>query len=113
MRKSDSIRADRETASGYRNVISRILAGQAQGCGGLTVRLLTIKPDGKLPREEFDGQRVITVLQGELFFMDGDGTSHIVREGDVIIVRAFERHHFQNESSSLARMIISEIRGRT
>lgn len=113
VRKADSIKVKRESAPGYRNVISRILAGQAQGCGSLTVRLLTIKPDGRLPRTEFNFQQVVTVLQGELLFMDGDGATHIVREGDVIIVRAHERHHFQNSSSSLARIIISETRGRT
>ncbi len=94
-------------------MISRILAGPAQGCGGLSIRLLTIKPDGRLPRTEFDFQRVVTVLQGELLFMDGDGAMHMVGEGDVIIVRPYERHHFQNDSSSLARIIISETRGRT
>ncbi len=106
----------RESGPGYRGAISRILAGQAQGCGGLTVRLLSIKPDGRLPRTEFDFQRVVTVLQGELLFMDGDGTMHMVGEGDVVIIRPYERHHFQNDSSSLARIIISETRetrGRT
>ncbi len=91
-------------------MISRILAGPAQGCGGLTVRLLTVKPEGRLPRTEFDFQRVVTVLQGELLFMDGDGAVHLVGEGDVIIVRPYERHHFRNDSSSLARIIISETR---
>lgn len=94
-------------------MISRILAGQAQGCGDLTVRLLTVKPDGRLPRTEFDFQRVVTVLQGELLFMDGDGAMHMVGEGDVVIIRPYERHHFQNDSSSLARIIISETRGRS
>ncbi len=94
-------------------MISRILAGPGQGCGDLTVRLLTIKPDGRLPRTEFDFQRVVTVLQGELFFMDGDGAMHVVGEGDVIIIRPYERHHFQNDSSSLARIHIAETRGRT
>jgi quercetin dioxygenase-like cupin family protein len=49
-------------------------------------------------------------------FMDGDGTMHMVGEGDVVIIRPYERHHFQNDSSSLARIIISETRetrGRT
>lgn len=110
IRKAGSIRAGRETGQGYRNVISRILAGPAQGCGGLTVRLFTIKPEGRLPRLEFDFQRVVTVLQGELLFMDGDGAMHMVGEGDVVIVRPHERHHFQNDSSSLARIIISETR---
>ncbi len=112
IRQAGSIRAERESRHGYRNVISRILAGSAHGCAGLTVRLLTIKPDGKLPRTEFDFQRVVTVLQGELLFMDGDGSTHMVGEGDVIIIRPYERHHFQNDSSSLARIIISETRGR-
>ncbi len=94
-------------------MISRILAGPAQGCDGLTVRLLTIKPEGRLPRTEFDFQRVVTVLQGELLFMDGDGAMHMIGEGDVIIIRPYERHHFQNDSSSLARIYIAEIRGRT
>ena len=94
-------------------MISRILAGSAQGCGGLTVRLLTIKPDGRLPRTEFDFQRVVTVLQGELIFMDGDGAMHMVGEGDVVIIRPYERHHFQNDSSSRARIHIVETRSRT
>jgi len=110
IRKAASIRASRESTQGYRNVISRILAGQAQGCGDLTARLLTINSDGKLPRTEFDFQRVVTVLQGELLFMDGDGAVHVVREGDVIIIRPRERHHFQNDSSSLARIHIVETR---
>ena len=91
-------------------MISRILAGPAQDCGGLTVRLLSVKPDGKLPRVEFDFQRVVTVLQGELHFLDGDGAMHTVCEGDVIIIRPWERHHFQNDSSSLARIHIVETR---
>lgn len=94
-------------------MISRILAGQAQGCGDLTVRLLTVKPDGRLPRTEFDFQRVVTVLQGELLFMDGDGAMHMVGEGDVVIIRPYERYHFQNDSSSLAWIIISKTRGRS
>ncbi|MCD4775895.1 MAG: cupin domain-containing protein [Candidatus Aegiribacteria sp.] len=53
------------------------------------------------------------MLQGELLFMDGDGAMNVVNEGDVIIIRPYERHHFQNDSSSLARIIISETRGRT
>ena len=110
IRKAGSIRVERESGQGYRNVLSRILAGPAQGCGGLTVRLLTIKPDGKLPRTEFEFQRVVTVLQGELLFMNGDGAMHVVGEGDVIIVRPYERHHFQNDSSSLARIHIVETR---
>ncbi len=94
-------------------MISRVLAGPAQGCGGLSVRLITIKPDGRLPRREFEFQRVVTMLQGELLFMDGDGAMHVVGEGDVIIIRPYERHHFQNDSSSLARIHITETGDRT
>ena len=72
-----------------------------------------MKSGGRVPRTEFSFQRVVTVLQGELLFMDGDGTTFMVREGDVIIVRPFERHHFQNDSTSPARIIISETQGRT
>ena len=110
IRKAGSIRAERESGQGYRNVISRILAGSAQGCGGLTARLLTIKPEGRLPRTEFDFQRVVTVIQGELLFMDGDGAMHMIGEGDVVIIRPYETHHFQNDSSSLARIHIVETR---
>jgi quercetin dioxygenase-like cupin family protein len=94
-------------------VISRILAGQGQGCTDITVRLLTIQPSGKLPRIEYEFQRIVTVLQGSLLFVDGDGAAHSVAEGDVIIVRPYESHHFRNDSSSLSRIIISETRGRT
>ncbi|MEN8208203.1 MAG: cupin domain-containing protein [Candidatus Fermentibacteria bacterium] len=110
IRKAGSIRTERESRQGYRNVISRVLAGPAQGCDDLTVRLLTIKPEGRVPRTEFGFQRVITVLQGELLFMDGDGAMHQVGEGDVVIIRPWERHHFQNDSASLARIHIVESR---
>jgi len=89
-------------------VVSRLLAGQAEGCGDLTVRLISIKTGGRLPRKEYDFQRVVTVIQGKLLFMDGDGAMHAVSEGDVVIVRPHERHHFQNDSSAQARIIVSE-----
>lgn len=111
VRNSAEIRADRETSPGNRGVISRILAGPAQGCGDITVRMLSIKPEGRMAREEFDFQRVVTVVQGELLFMDGDGAVHIVSQGDVVIIRPYERHHFQNDSSSIARLHIAETPG--
>ncbi len=111
IRRSDEIRADRETAPGYRKVISRILAGPANGCDDITVRMVSIGPQGRLPRAEYSFQRVITVVQGELVFMDGDGTVNLVGQGDVVIVRPFERHHFQNDSTSLARIHVAETKG--
>ncbi len=108
VRKSGEIRADRETGPGYRGVISRILAGSAQGLSGLTVRLLSVKAGGRIPRREYRFRRTILILQGELDFMDGDGAIHRVGQGDVLLIAPWERHHFQNDSSSLARMIIAE-----
>lgn len=108
IRRSGDIRTDREDSAGYRNVISRILAGPAQGCEGMTVRVLSLKPGGRIPRKEYGFTRVVTVIQGELVFMDGDGAVAVVSEGDVVIVRPWERHHFQNDSTSLARIHMSE-----
>lgn len=107
VRKASSIRARRETAPGFRNTLSRILAGPAQG-SDVTVRLISVKPGGRLPRRDYGFQRVVTVIQGELVFMDGDGALHTVSEGDAVIVRAHERHHFQNDSTALARIHIAE-----
>jgi quercetin dioxygenase-like cupin family protein len=111
IRRSGEIRADRETGPGYRNVISRVLAGPANGCDDITVRVVTIGPRGHLPRLQFDFQRVATVIQGQLLFMDGDGSVHMVGQGDVVIIRPFERHHFQNDSGAPARLHIAETRG--
>ena len=86
VRKAASIRANRDSAPGYRNTISRILAGPAQD-SDVTVRLVSVKPGGRLPRRNYGFQRVVTVIQGELLFMDGDGAVHIVAEGDAVIVR--------------------------
>ena len=108
-----SIRAKRETDAGYRNTTSRILAGPAQGCNNATVRVLTIRPEGRIPRREYDSQRIMTLLQGELIFMDGDGSMHMLGEGDTVIVHPHERYHFQNDSSNNARIMVIESRGRT
>ena len=108
-----SVRAKRETDAGYRNTASRIIAGPAQGCNSITVRILTIRPEGKVPRREYDSQRIITLLQGELIFMDGDGSIYMLGEGDTVIVHPHERHHFQNDSSKNTRVMIIEDRGRT
>jgi quercetin dioxygenase-like cupin family protein len=108
-----SVRAKRETDAGYRNITSRILAGPAQGCNNATVRVLTIRPEGRVPRREYDSQRIMTLLRGELMFMDGDGSTHMLGEGDTVIVHPHERHHFQNDSSSNVRIMIIESRGRT
>ncbi|MCK4671242.1 MAG: cupin domain-containing protein [Candidatus Aegiribacteria sp.] len=108
-----SVRAKRETGAGYRNTTSRILAGPAQGCNNATVRVLTIRPEGRVPRREFDSQRIITLLQGELIFMDGDGSMHMLGEGDTVIIHPHERYHFRNDSSKNARIMIIESRGRT
>ncbi|MBD3278175.1 MAG: cupin domain-containing protein [Candidatus Aegiribacteria sp.] len=110
VRRAASIRAKRDTAPGFRNTLSRILAGPAQG-SEVTVRLISVKPGGRLPRRDYDFQRVVTVIQGELIFMDGDGAMHAVSEGDAVIVRAHERHHFQNDSTALARIYIAEPSG--
>lgn len=107
-----SLRKKREMDAGYKNVTSRIIAGPAQGCNCVTVRVLTILSEGRVPRREYDSQRILTLLQGELMFMDGDGSMHILGEGDTVIVHAFERHHFQNDSSSNARVMIIETRDR-
>ncbi len=107
-----SLRKKREMDAGYKNVTSRIIAGPAQGCNSITVRVLTILSEGRVPRREYDSQRILTLLQGELMFMDGDGSMHILGEGDTVIVHAFERHHFQNDSSSNARVMIIETRDR-
>lgn len=111
IRRAGEIRAARETAAGYRKVVSRVLADQAQGCGDLTVRMLSIGPEGRLPREERDHLRVFVVIQGELLFMDGDGAVHLVGQGDVVVVRPMERHHFQNDSGSPARLLAAEREG--
>ncbi len=111
VRKSGEIRAERKTGTGYRGVISRILAGEAQGCGVLTVRMLTVKPSGRLPRREYDFLRVVTVILGRLLFMDGDGAMHVVEEGDVVIIRPHERHHFQNDWGNTAKIIVAEAPG--
>jgi quercetin dioxygenase-like cupin family protein len=111
IRRSGDIRADRETAPGYRNVITRVLAGPANACDDITVRMVSIGPRGRMPRTEYGFQRVVTVIQGELLFMDGDGAVHQVGQGDVIIVRPFERHHFQNDSTAPARIHIAETKG--
>lgn len=108
-----SIRAKREMDAGYRNTTSRIIAGPAQGCNNATVRTLTIRPEGRVPRREYDSQRIITLLEGELIFMDGDGSMHMLGEGDTVIVHPYERHHFQNDSSKNARIMIIESRGQT
>jgi quercetin dioxygenase-like cupin family protein len=111
VRKSDEIRADRETGPGYRGVISRILAGNAQGLSGVTVRLLSVKEGGRIPRRDYQFRRTVFILQGELDFMDGDGALHRVGQGDVLLISPWERHHFQNDSCSLARIIIVETVG--
>ncbi|MCD4848248.1 MAG: hypothetical protein K8R76_08665 [Candidatus Aegiribacteria sp.] len=103
-----SVRAKRETDAGYRNTTSRIIAGPAQGCNNATVRVLTIRPEGKVPRREYDSLRIITLLQGELIFMDGDGSMHMLGENDTVIVHSHERYHFQNDSSKNARIMIIE-----
>ncbi len=108
-----SVRAKREMDAGYRNTTSRIIAGPAQGCNSVTVRILAIRPEGRVPRREYDSQRIITLLEGELLFMDGDGSMHMLGEGDTVIVHPHERHHFQNDSSKNARIMIIESRGRT
>lgn len=105
-----SARAKRETDAGYRNTSSRILAGPAQGCNSCTVRVLTIRPEGRVPRREYDSQRIITLLQGELLFMDGDGSMHLLGESDTVIVHPHERYHLQNDSSKNARIMIIETR---
>ncbi len=107
-----SVRTKRETDAGYKNTTTRILAGPAQGCNSVTVRVLTIRPEGRVPRREYDCQRILTLLQGELMFMDGDGSMHMLGEGDTVIVHPYERHHFQNDSSSNARIMIIETRDR-
>jgi len=112
IRRAEEIRAESERGPGYRRVKTRILAGPAQDCGDITVRMLSIGPGGRLPRREYDFQRVMTVIQGELIFMDGDGAVHLLGQGDVVITRPFERHHLQNDSSSLARVHIAETRVR-
>lgn len=105
-----SVRVKRETDAGYRNTTTRIIAGPAQGSNSATVRILTIRPEGRVPRREYDSQRIITLLQGELIFMDGDGSIHMLGEGDTVIVHPHERYHFQNDSSKNARIIIIETR---
>ena len=105
-----SVRTKRMTDPGYRNTTMRILAGPAQGCNSATVKVLTIRPEGRVPRREYDSQRIMTLLQGELMFMDGDGSMHKLGEGDTVIVHPHERYHFQNDSSSNARIMIIETR---
>jgi len=109
VRPAGEIRSVRERGAGFRNTISRILAGPAQGCSGALVRYLTVKKGGRMPRKECQRKRICTVIQGELVFMDGDGAVSLVREGDVVIVPARERHHFQNDAASPARIHIVEL----
>ena len=105
-----SVRTKREMDAGYKNTTSRIIAGPAQGCNSCTVRVLTIRPEGRVPRREYDSQRIITLLRGELMFMDGDGSMHMLGEGDTVIVNPHERYHFQNDSSKNASIMIIETR---
>jgi quercetin dioxygenase-like cupin family protein len=111
IRRSSEIRQDRKTSPGFRGVISRILAGTAQGCTDVTLRLLSIKAGGRIPRAEYEYRRIAFMLEGQLTMMDGDGSLHGIGQGDVVIIRPWERHHFQNDSSALARIIFVETPG--
>ena len=95
--------------AGWRNAYESILAGPAQGCNSVTVRKLTIDTEGATPRRDYPGARIIHLLSGTVLFMDGDGATHMLEEGDTLVIDPGERHHMVNGGSSPARLMFIEL----
>lgn len=109
IRRAADIRPKRETEVGWSNTATRMIAGNAQGCSNIGVRVLTIRPEGRMPRMEYPTKRIFFMLKGNLLFMDGDGAIWDLGEGDTVITGIHERHHIQNTSTSDSRVLIVDI----
>jgi len=97
---------------GFSRVTSRVLAGPRDGCNRLIVRYLSIAPGGHTSRESVGLERVHFVVSGHGEFVDPDGFAHEVSPGDVIIVQAWELHHFQNRTAESLGVILLSGQGR-
>jgi quercetin dioxygenase-like cupin family protein len=108
VRRASEIRTRRPDGPGWTAAGERLLAGQAQGCGAFTVRVISLKSGGRTPRIERPGMRLVLVLAGEVLFMDGDGNLSMLGAGDVLIVDPRERHHFQNDSGRPVELLYTD-----
>ncbi len=99
---------DREVReTGYSKTLQRILASQKEGCNRLSMRILTIRPGGHVPRRESGSETICHLLEGTILFMDGDGFINSLKPGDTAIIRPHERYLFRNESGSNARILVA------
>jgi quercetin dioxygenase-like cupin family protein len=99
---------DREVREpGYSKTLQRILVSQKEGCNRLSVRMLTIRSGGHIPRREIGNETICHILEGTILFMDGDGFITSLKPGDTVIIRPHERHLFRNESESNVRILVA------
>jgi|GEM_PF-467189 len=95
--------------AGWRRASQSILAGPAQGSNSVTVRKLMLDAEGATPRRNYSGMRIASILSGSILLMDGDGATHLLQEGDTVIIDPDERHHFVNGGSSPASLILIDL----
>ncbi len=108
VRRASDRRLRRCEAPGWRGGRQAVLAGQAQGIDGFTVRMVTLGPEGTTPRRGMSGERVLLVLSGEVILMDGDGATSILSSGDAALLSPGERHHVAAASEGGAALLSVE-----
>ena len=111
IRRAAGRRLRRCDGPGWRRARGSVIAGQADGLGRLTVRFLTLGPDGRSARSSIGVERVLVLLSGRMMLMDSDGATYTMEEGDAAILAPGERHHFAALSPGGIRLLSVEGQG--
>jgi mannose-6-phosphate isomerase-like protein (cupin superfamily) len=98
LRSVNEIRPRHMTEPGYSKVVSKLLAGPAEGCNKITMKLVTIGPGGHTSRDSVGVEKVHFVISGRGEYVDPDGFAREIVPGDVIVIQPWELHHFQNRT---------------
>ena len=74
------------------------------GAENFAMRLFEMEPGGYSPLHKHPSEHEVFVLEGEGLVFDGEKATSI-EAGDVVFVKANERHQFKNNSEKLLKFL--------
>lgn len=96
IKKIDEIESQKVDMAGVKDVNLKMLIGPNDGSINIAMRKFEVLPGGHTPKHSHNYEHVVKVEKNKGLFLDKNGTTHEIKEGDCMLVPASDEHQFQN-----------------